>query len=306
MATPKAAAGLKDTVSGIGFACLSTSLGGMTVALTRFIIDQTDPLSLTFLRYGGAVLVLAAVLAARSLKPRIVAADLAMIALLGVVMYAAFPYFMARALVDTTAARGALLFATMPLVTMVLGASFGIERLSAAKLMAIAAAIGGTMLALGERIDEVAPNALRGDFYMFLGMVAAASFNVFSRRYLIRYGSLPVMVPAMAVGVAVLFGLALVFGRPFSGALTFDATGWLVVFMLAIPGGALMMFSWGRALQLITPTQAAITVGLNPLTAIALGAWMLSEPVTARVLGGFLLIVVAIVLANRRPRRLSA
>jgi drug/metabolite transporter (DMT)-like permease len=51
---------------------------------------------------------------------------------------------------------------------------------------------------------------------------------------------------------------------------------------------------------LITPTQAAITVGLNPLTAILLGAWLLSEPVTANVWVGFVMIVAAIVLANMK------
>ena len=133
---------------------------------------------------------------------------------------------------------------------------------------------------------------------MFLGILSASTFNVFSKRYLIRYGSVPVMVCAMHVGVSILFLLALAFGAPFSGSLDFDLAGWFVVLLLAVPGGALMLFWWGRALQLITPTQAAITVGLNPLTAILLGAWLLSEPVTANVLIGFVMIVASIVLAN--------
>ena len=74
---------------------------------------------------------------------------------------------------------------------------------------------------------------------------------------------------------------------------------------LAIPGAALMTFMYGKALELITPMNAAITVGLNPLTAILLGAVVLSEPVTVRVLAGFVLIVVGILLANWRPRRSS-
>ena len=105
---------------------------------------------------------------------------------------------------------------------------------------------------------------------------------------------------AMVVGVSILFFLALAFGKPFSGSLDFDLQGGIVVLLLAVPGGALMLFLWGRALQLITPTQAAVTVGLNPLTAILLGAWLLSEPVTANVLAGFVMIMAAIVLANMK------
>ena len=63
------------------------------------------------------------------------------IALLGIFMYACFPYCMARALEDTTAARGALLFAAMPLITNMLGAVFRIEHLTALRSVAIAVAI---------------------------------------------------------------------------------------------------------------------------------------------------------------------
>ena len=296
------AASLKDTLWGVTFACLSTAIGGMTVALTRLIINQTDPLSLAFLRYGIAALVLLGVMAAGRGLVRMTRRDTFWLSLLGIFMYAAFPYCMARALEDTTAARGALLFAAMPLITISLGSMFGIERMTVLRFIAIFLAIGGVAIALGEQDAEVAPNALRGDAIMFLGILSASTFNVFSKRYLIRYGSTPVMGWSMVVGVAILFFLALAFEKPFGGSLDFDLEGWTVLFLLAIPGGALMLFFWGRALQLITPTQAAITVGLNPLTAILLGAWLLSEPITVNVLVGFVLIVGAIVLASmKRP-----
>ena len=63
-----------------------------------------------------------------------------------------------------------------------------------------------------------------------------------------------------------------------------------------------MILSWGRALQLISPTQAAITTGFNPVTAILLGAWLLSEPVSLRLLVGFALILTAILLASKRDK----
>lgn len=293
---------MKDTLTGVSFACLSTSIGGMTVALTRLIIDQTDPLSLAFVRYGMAAVILLVIMMARRRVARMAQRDVMVIALLGIFMYAGFPYCMARALEDTTAARGALLFAAMPLITNVLGALFRIERLTVLRSVASVVAIAGVATALGEHDNTIAPNALHGDAFMFLGILSAATFNVFSKQYLIRYGSLPVMVCAMLVGVSILFFMALAFGGPFSGSLDFDIEGWFVVLLLAVPGGALMLFSWGRALQLITPTQAAITVGLNPLTAILLGAWMLSEPITPNILIGFVMIMAAIVLANlKRP-----
>ena len=68
--------------------------------------------------------------------------------------------------------------------------------------------------------------------------------------------------------------------------------------MLIIPGGVLMMFCWGKALQLISPTQAAISLGFNPLSAILLGYIILNEQITFKLVIGFVSIIFAIVLAN--------
>ena len=82
------------------------------------------------------------------------------------------------------------------------------------------------------------------------------------------------------------------------GSLSFDVYGWVAIFMLAVPGGALMMYSWGRALMIISPTQAAILLGFNPLTAMLLGALLIGEEITLEFIVGFLMVVSAVVLSN--------
>ena len=292
---------LRPTLAGVGLASLSTSLGGVTVVLTRFVIVETDALTLAFVRYGIAALFLATVLVVTTRIPRIVRRDLIVISALGIVMFTGFPFFMARALEDTTAARGALLFASMPLITIVLGALFRVESLTWMKSVAVAIAMIGTASALSERVGPAAPDALRGDFFMFIAILVAAAYNVFSRRYLIRYGALTITVWTMLLGSLVLMVLAFTVGGAATGALDFSLQGWIIMLALAIPGAALVTFAYGKALELITPMSAAITVGLNPLTAILLGAVVLSEPITTRVLVGFILIVAGILLANWHP-----
>ncbi len=277
-------------------------LGGVTVVLTRMIISQSDPLTFATVRYGLAAIFLLAVLLITSRIPRISRRDMLWMLVFGVIMFSGFPYFMTRALEDTTAARGALMFATLPLITILMGTLFGVERLSARKLAGIAIAIAGTSIVLGQNAGHSAPDALRGDLFMFLAILCAAAFNVFSPRYLAQYGNLPVMVITMIVGCTALFGLATIFGQPFSGSLDFTVTGWFVMFLLAIPGAALMTFLWGQALQLITPAQATITVGLNPVTALLMGGLILSEPVTLRIAFGLILLIVAIVVTTSDTR----
>lgn len=288
----------KTTLAGVALTCMSTSIGGATVVMVRMIIEQTDPFSLVAARFSLASLVLLGCVMLSSVRLRFDRADLLPLVLLGLLMFTVFNGLLARALQDTTAGRGGLLFAAQPIITIVIAVAFRVEQLSWAKALGVAAAVAGGAVALGENVDVIAPNALRGDAFMFGAMLAAAIFNVFAKRYLMKYGSLPVMVFAMCVGAAGMWVLALIFGAPFGGSLDFDAQGWLILVLLGLPGGALMIWSWGRGLSLITPTQATITIGFNPLTAILLGAWLLSEPISVRLFIGFILILSAIVLAN--------
>ena len=89
---------LRATLTGVGLASLSTSLGGVTVVLTRFVIAETDALTLAFVRYGIAALFLAVILISTTRIPRIARRDLIVISVLGIIMFTGFPFFMARAL----------------------------------------------------------------------------------------------------------------------------------------------------------------------------------------------------------------
>ena len=50
----------------------------------------------------------------------------------------------------------------------------------------------------------------------------------------------------------------------------------------------------------MTPTQAAIAVGCNPLTAILFAAWILGEPIGWGSAVGFALVTVAVTCANKK------
>ena len=58
--------------------------------------------------------------------------------------------------------------------------------------------------------------------------------------------------------------------------------------MLIILGGVLMMYCWGKALELISPTQAAISYGFNPISAILLSSFILNKEITLKLIVGFL------------------
>lgn len=48
-----------------------------------------------------------------------------------------------------------------------------------------------------------------------------------------------------------------------------------------------MIYCCVKALQLITPTQAAISLGFNPLYTILLGSFILNDEITFKFIVGF-------------------
>lgn len=286
---------------GMALVATAASLGGLTVVLTRMVVAESDPFTLASARYFLASLCLIALVKAQRRTFRVDPRDRVGLVLLAVVFYAAFPFCFARALQDTTSARGALIYACMPLVTMGLAAAFRVERITSWKFAGVVLAITGVWSAIGLDVD--APeNALRGDAIMAIGTSCSAAYTVFAKKYVMKYDGIAMTAWSMFVGSLALAPVALIFGTPLSGSLDLSLEGWLGFLGLVFPGGVLMMWFFISGFRIITPTQAAIAVGFNPLTAIILASWILGEPVGWGSAAGYILIMMAVFCANRRPR----
>lgn len=291
------------TISGILLAACSTSIGGATAVVTRFVIEQSDPLTLAATRsvIGGATLATIVFVSVR--LPRIALRDWIGMAALGLLMFAAFPALFARALEDTTAGRGGLMFATIPLLSVVLGSLLGVERLTVRRVVAVLIAGAGTALALSERVGTAAPMAWRGDLIMFAAICCPVVYNFAVRPYIFRYGGLPVTAILSLTGGVAITATLFAAGPPIGEALDFDVLGWACVLALALPGGAFMHMLWAWAQSRALPSQLVITIGLNPIVAMLLGAALLAEPLTQRLFGGIALVVAGIVLTNLETGR---
>ena len=284
---------------GVALVCSAASIGGLTVVMTRFVITETDPFTLASVRYLIASTCLIALVLYQGRRFRIDPRDRLGLLVLALTFFAAFPLLFSRALEDTTSARGALIYACMPLATMALAAIFRIERITSWKFLGVVCGIAGVWSAIGLDVDAP-PNALRGDIIMAIGTACSAAYTVFAKRYVMKYDGVAMTAWSMLLGSGALFIVAMIFGSPFSGSLDLSLKGWGALLFLSFPGGALMMWCFISGFRLVTPTQAAIAVGCNPLTAIVFAAWILSEPIGWGSAIGFALVVAAVLLANKK------
>jgi drug/metabolite transporter (DMT)-like permease len=277
-------------------ACLSSTLGGSAIVATRFVVPEAGVLPTILLRFAGASLLVLAFTLPR-IPVRVAATDAPVIVALGLVQFAVFPWFFTMSLAHIPAARGALVLATQPLFTLAFAALVGRERLTALKVVGGLLALGAVAFALGDRIVAANTETWKGDLYMFGAVLSGSIYNVASSYALRRYRALvaaSVMVPAGTVAIA-----AVVAWRGDWAAFShIGVSGWVAVLYLTSLGGAITFFLWIWALEHTAPSRVALAVTLNPVSAAVLGAVVLDEPVTWRLLAGLCGVVGALVLVN--------
>jgi len=277
-------------------AATASILGGTAVVFTRLLVGVSDATSIAFLRSASVAVVLAAfVFGARAVRfaPR----EVVRISALGVMMFGAYGWLFSAGLAYVPAARGAVVLATMPILTLVIAAVFGRERLTWPKALGAAFALAGVVIALGDKA-VAGPEAWRGDLYMALAALLGASHAVLSSVALRRHAAVPVLAVQVIAGTVVL-GFVLAVRGDAGGLVSFSGYEWLGVFWLLFVAGLPSYVLWFWALERAPASAVALTVSLNPISAAILGAFFLVEPVTARLMAGLACVIAGIVLANR-------
>jgi drug/metabolite transporter (DMT)-like permease len=271
---------------------------GSAMVATRFVVDQTGPASLALLRYAIGFLCLLPVVLAMP-RPKFAARDLAPIALLGVVQFGVLIALLNYGLRFIPAARAALIFATFPLLTMLLAAALGHERLGAAKVAGVLLTIAGVGVALGEKALHRggAAHEWIGEGAVLASALSGAVCSVLYRPYVRAYPTVPVSALAMLASVAFLALLAAGEGF-FEVWPRFTGGGWAAVVFIGLSSGV-GYFLWLWALGNAPATEVTVFLALSPFTAAALGALFLAERVTTATVLGLACVGVGLCLAHR-------
>lgn len=268
---------------------------GATIVATRYVIDQTDPVSLALLRYAiGALCLIPVALAARRVPWR--RRDLVPVAFLGIVQFAGVVSLLNYALQTLPAGRTALIFATFPLLTMLFAAALGQERLSVARSTGVGLTLLGVGLILGEKAAMPESDGWLGEAAVLLSAASGALCSVLYRPYLQTYDPLPVGALAMLASVGFLGLLAAPQGF-FVEPPALTAVGWLAVLFIGVSSGV-GYWLWLWALRHASPTRVASFLALGPATAFVLGAFFLDEAVTALSLLGLAAVAGGLRLAH--------
>jgi drug/metabolite transporter (DMT)-like permease len=281
---------------GVMAAVLSAALGGVAGGATRFVISATDPVTLGVFRFGTGFLILIPVaLMLKSRWPQ--GRDWLPVALLGILFFFAFSVLFNLAYSYTTAARGALALSTMPLMTMLVAAMFGAERLTRRKSAGVLLAVAGVAIAMALDLNGAPAGAWRGELVMLTATLCMSLYNVWSRPYIARSDPLAFVTAGMGAAALCLVAWAAAIDG-FAAVRAFGTPQWIAVGYLGLLGSAFIFFLWVFALNRTSPTRTAVTITVNPVFAALVGALAIGEGIGINLIAGLGAVAAGIWIAS--------
>lgn len=272
---------------------LLSAVWGASFPLIRIAAPAFGPLPMAFLRCALAAIVLGALMriTRKAWPGRKHWRALAVLGLLTVV--APFVFFNAAGLV-LPAGYSAVLNATAPLFGVVAAAAFGEERLTARKLAGCAAGLGGVALLVRLGPVNVGWDVLLG----VLACVAASACYGFGavlmKRATLRHQPLPASAAVHLAGSVVLLLPAAALAPAVE--LRLDAT--IAVAVLGTFTSGFMYWISMRLVREIPASAATSPAFMIPVFGVTWGALFLGEPVTAGMVPGVALVLVACALVT--------
>jgi len=279
---------------------------GAAIVASRFAVAEVPPLTLAMLRYaiGFACLL---PFAWRSLRNTDRAAiepagrstwhDCFAMAALGIGQFGILIALLNFGLQRIGAAPAALIFSLFPLLTLLLAAALGRERVTPSLLGGVLATIAGVALALAPKLAAPQGSGWWGELAVVAAACTGASCSVLYRPYLQRYPTIPVSAFAMLASVLFLGVLALGEHWP-SRIAGFSARAWGAIAFIGISSG-IGYFWWLYALKHESPTRVTVFLALSPVTAALLGWAWLGESLQATALAALVLIALGLGAATR-------
>lgn len=267
---------------------------GTALVVTRYVVPQTDGLTVATLRYlvaAACIVPLVPIFFRFNVSLR----DAIPIAILGVLYFCLFPWCISAAMQYTTASGGAIVLACTPAVTLLFANLQGSEPWSVQKGLGVTIAILGAVVAIVGTAAPLGLSTWRGDALMVLATIFGALYAVLSKPYLAKYSSLTVTAIAMGAGALALLVSWMVEDGS-AGAPQLDGPGWISILYIGVAGGALSFYLYAWALRRSAATVTMILLPLNPIAALTAGALWLGEPLNAWLFVGLVLVVAGIVL----------
>lgn len=207
------------------------------------------------------------------------------------------PLFFGAATRTGVALSTVLTIGTMPLFTGLIGRILFKARFKRVWVIATSFAVLGLFLRSFEQLETVDTVGV----FMALGAGLATGCYVNGAKFELNRGGHPVELPAVAYCLSAILLSPLLIGDSLTWITT--SSGVLTALYLGVVSMALANTLQVVGLRRLSPGPTATLLLADPLTATILGVWILDEPITVLAILGLALVAIGLVMQGIAERR---
>lgn len=273
---------------------------GLSFVATKAALETIPPFVLIFIRFSIAA-ALYCLIWAKVGFPSFSRRDWVMITALAIFEPGLYFVFETLGLQYTGASKAALIIAAIPVLVLILAFLALREKASALNFIGVAASLGGIVILVagGPDFEFSLEGQMLGDILIFGAAVSASLYIVLARSLGARHSALTI------TGMQAVFG-AVMFSAPFAWVYpdvqwsAFSTRSLWALAYLTIFATIAAFLCWNFALTKIRASSASTSLNGVPVVAAA-GAWViLGESLTPAQIGGGVLVLCGVYLANFR------
>jgi drug/metabolite transporter (DMT)-like permease len=286
------------TLKQVAVMLLLAALWGGSYLLIRIAVPAFGPMSLMAVRVGIAAIVLWIGLRFTRRPPKELRENAIPLIVVGAVN-GAIPFaLIAEAEVHLTASLAAVLGATVPLFSVLIGAAWLGQRVGARQALGLLMGVAGVAVLVGWSPMALTTETMFGVGALLLASASYAFSGLFTRAKLAHVPSTTIALGQQMGATALLLVPALLNPPHFPIA----ANALWAVLALAVLCTSLAFLLYFYLLAEIGALRTQTVTYLIPVFGMAWGALFLDEPITRGMVVGLGVILASVLLVNRAPR----
>ena len=272
-------------------------IAGGTHIVAKAVLRDVDAVTLTFLRSLISTFGLGIFLLAKRATVKIERQDWWRLGLLGLLGLPINQFFYLYGMRFSTAANGALLYATTPVFILVLSHYILKERVTPKKSLGILFAFIGVVSVIFERGVDFSSEYTFGNLMILIAVVAWAMFTIFGKPMILKYGAMQTTSLTLILGTLIFLPIGATFSMSFPYS-QLTAAHWAGILYLGVGTSIFGYVLWYYALGRIEASKLAVFANGQPIVATLLSLVFLHSTITGSFVVGGIITIAGVILTQ--------
>ena len=197
----------------------------------------------------------------------------------------------------TTASNAALLYATTPILVLLISRWLLKERLTRRKVTGVVLGFLGVTVVIFERGVDASLDNVTGNLIIYVAVIAWGLYTVLGKRLINRYGPIHATSITLILGTALFLPIGIIPTTQFAFE-SLSGSGWLQILYLGLITSVVAYLLWYYALGRIEAGKVALFTYLQPILTTVMAVILLGQDVTPAFLIGGTVALGGVIIAQ--------